>query len=106
MKYVISQMVRKQHTTINKTSSFDKTISIGVPQGSILAPIPFILFINDFHKAVESSTVHHFADDSNLLLNENSSKKLNKHTNRDLKLVVEWISKYRENKDCYFQIKK
>ena len=82
---------RKQHTTINRAKSFDKPISIGVPQGSILGPILFVLYINDFHKAVEFSSVHHFADDTNLLLNENSLKKLNKHINRDLKLVAQWI---------------
>ena len=61
---------RKQHTTINKTRSSDKLISNGVPQGWILGPILFILFINNFHKAVDLSTVHHFADDTNLLLTE------------------------------------
>ena len=81
----------KQHTTINKTRSSDKLISIGVSQGSILDPILFILFINDFHKAVDLSTVHHFADDTNLLLIENSLKELNKYINRDLKFAVQWI---------------
>ena len=87
MEYVISQTNgsgRKQHTAINKTRSSDKRMSIGVPQGSILGPIFFILFINDFHKAVDFSTVPHFADDTNLLLTENLLKKLNKHINRDL----------------------
>ena len=97
---------RKQHTAINRAKSFDKPISIGVPQGSILGPILFILFINDLHKAVEFSSMHHFADDTNLLLTEKSLKKLNKHINRDLKLVVQWIPTCRKNKDCYFQIKK
>ena len=78
---------------ITYTRSSDKRISIGVPQGSILGPIFFILFINDFHKAVDFSTVHHFADDTNLLLTENSLKKLNRHINRDLKFVVQWIRK-------------
>ena len=78
---------RKQHTTINKAKSSDKPISIEVPQGSILSPILFILFINDFSKAVEFSIVHHFADDTNLLLTEN----LLKHINRDLKIVAQWI---------------
>ena len=61
--------------------------------------------------------MHHFPDDTNLLLTENSLKKVNKHINRDLKFVVQWIrankqekiqeiSKYRKNKDCHFQIKK
>ena len=81
-------------------------INTGVPQGWILGPILFILFIIDFHKAVDFSTVHHFADDTNLLLTENTIKKLNKHISRDLKFVVQWISKYRKNKDCHFQIKK
>ena len=71
--------------------SSDKRISIGVPQGSILAPILFILFINDFHKTVKFSTVHHVVDDTSLLPNENSLKKLNKRINRDLKLVAQWI---------------
>ena len=101
---------RKQHTTINKTRSSDKHISIGVPLGSILGPILFILFINDFHEAVDFSTAHYFADDTNLLLTENSLKKRNKHINRDLKFVVQWIQVnklyYRKSKDCYFQIKK
>ena len=35
--------------------------------------------------------MHHFADDTNLLLTENALKKLNKPINRDLKLVVQWI---------------
>ena len=35
--------------------------------------------------------MHHFVDNTNILLVEKSLKKLNKHTNRDLKLVVEWI---------------
>ena len=41
------------------------------------------------NKAVEFSTVHHFADDTNFLLSQNSLKKLTKHINRDLKLFVQ-----------------
>ena len=50
-----------------------------------------MLFINNLHKNIEFSTVHHFAEDTNMLLVEKSLKKLNKDINRDLKLVVEWI---------------
>ena len=51
----------------------------------------FILFINDLHKPVEVSPVHHFADDTNLILTDKPMKKINKHVNTDLKLVVQWI---------------
>ena len=37
------------------------------------------------------SSVHHSADDTNLILTDKSMKKINKHINGDLKLVVEWI---------------
>ena len=83
--------------------SSDKPVSIGVPRESLLGQILFILFINNFHKAVEFSTVYHFADGTDLLLTKKSFEKLNKHINRDLKLVIQWIranklSKYREKK--------
>ena len=42
------------------------------------------------HKA-EFSSIHLFADDTNLILTEKSMRKINKHINRELKLVVEWI---------------
>ena len=79
---------RKQYTTINKAKPSGKPICIGVFQGSILGPIFFILFINNSHRTVEFFTVYHFADETNLLLTEDALKKLNKHINGDLKLVV------------------
>ena len=63
----------------------------GIPQRSVLGPLLFILFINDLHRAVEFSSVHHFADATNLILNDKSMVNINKHINRDLQLVVEWV---------------
>ena len=80
-----------QFTSINKSESGERELKYGVPQGSVLGPLLFILFVNGLHKDIEFSTVHHFADGTNMLLVEKWLKKLNKHTNRDLKLVVEWI---------------
>ena len=42
-------------------------------------------------KAVEFSSIHHFDDDTNLLLIDKLLKKINKHINRDLKWTADWI---------------
>lgn len=82
---------RMQYVSIQSDTSRTEQIDYGVPQGSVLGPLLFIIFINDFHNAIRFSTVHHYADDTNLLLCNNSLKKINKHINHDLKLLTQWL---------------
>ena len=82
---------RKQFTSVQGSTSAEKPIKYGIRQGSVLGPPLFILLITDLHKAVEFSSVHHFPDDTNLLLIDKSLRKINKHINRDLKLTVDMI---------------
>ena len=60
-------------------------INWGVPQGSALGPLLFLLYINDMNQAIKFCKVHHFANDTNLVCLSNSIKKLNKQVNADLK---------------------
>ena len=86
---------RKQFVQVNNTSSKTNSVSDGVPQGSILGPLLFIIFINDLHRAIPNSTVHHFADNTNLLLSSKSLKKLKLNINHDLTCLCEWLRSYK-----------
>ena len=55
---------RMQFTTVNKRQFSKKYLKYGVLQGSVLCPLLFILFVNDLHKSVEFSSLHHFDDDT------------------------------------------
>ena len=81
-----------QHVSINDFDSNLTSINCGVPQGSVLGPLLFLLYINDLNQAIKFCRVHHFADDTNLLYLSNSIKKLNKLVNTDLKHLVNWLN--------------
>ena len=82
---------RRQFVSINGIVSDTIFMLLGVPQGSILGPLLFLIYINDFHQAVLFSNSRHFADDTNLLLTGNSLKKIQKKINIDLKLISKWL---------------
>jgi hypothetical protein len=82
---------RKQMVRLNQTISLPLNITCGVPQGSILGPLLFLIYINDMHRSIKYSIVHHFADDTNLLYSHKNPKVLRKHMNEDLKLLFNWL---------------
>ena len=69
---------RKQYVEINGAKSDSKFVSHGVPQGSVLGPLLFLLYVNDLHAAILYSIVNLFADDTMLFLSNNSLKSLAK----------------------------
>ena len=77
---------RQQHTAVNSCSSKNRYFNYGVPEGCVLDPLLYLIYISDPNRAIRYSDVYHFADDTNLLLCDKSFKKINKHINNDLKL--------------------
>ena len=82
---------RSQYVSINGVNSETEHVKFGVPQGSVLGPLLFLIYINDLHQCIRFSTTRHFADDTNLLLNNSSLKKLKKQLNIDLSQLSAWL---------------
>ena len=82
---------RKQFVTLENSKSKLCSVTCGVPQGSILGPLLFLIYINDMNCALKHSLVHHFADDTNLLYSDKKVKNLKKVMNNELKLLFEWL---------------
>ena len=75
---------RKQYVSINGFKSDEKVMNFGVPQGSVLGPLLFLIYINDIHIALKYCKTRLFADGTNSLLKSKSLEQLQKQLNLDL----------------------
>ena len=82
---------RKQHVSVLGFDSDNQAINHGVPQGSVLGPLLFLIYINDLHRSVKHSSMYHFADDTNLLSIGNNFNSLQSKLNKDLKCLYKWL---------------
>ena len=83
--------IRKQYVIINNTKSTLTNIKYGVPQGLVLRPLLFLIYISDLSQSTQHSTVFHFADDTAPFQSNSSLKALNRYINHDLHLLCDWL---------------
>ena len=83
---------RKQFVSIYGLASYLASVLYGVPQGSVLNPLLFLICIKESNQATKFCEVHHFADDRNLLHLSKSITKLNKYVNVDMKKLTNWLN--------------
>ena len=82
---------RQQFVKFNNTCSDYQTVKCGIPQGSILGPLLFLLYINDLPRVSKILMSFLFADDTNLFITGNDIQEIVRIINEELVNIVDWL---------------
>ena len=81
---------RSQYTLVNGFESPASIIKCGVPQGSVLGPILFLIYINDLYLAINQGLARLFADDTGIFVHSKNFGTLIDAAKRELSALCEW----------------
>ena len=87
---------RKQGVVLNRQFSTWKSVNAGVPQGSILGPLLFLIYINDLTEGL-SSNAKLFADDASLFSVIHDIQTSAKNLNKDFERISQWATQRKMN---------
>ena len=82
---------REQYVSINGTDSSRKPIEHGVPQGSILGPLLFVIYINDLPQISRLTKFILYADDANIIITGTSLQEITEELSRITPILVNWV---------------
>ena len=82
---------RRQFVVCNKRHSQLGNITAGVPQGSILGPLLFLLYVNDIHIISKQISCIQYADDTTIYVNGKQLSDVANMVNTELECINEWI---------------
>ena len=98
---------RKQRTKVNGLYSSWKDLKCGVPQGSILGPLLFNIFINDIFYFVDKAKIANYADDNSIYITTDNVESLLKLLEIETSAVLSWfkMNEMKSNDDkCYLMV--
>ena len=82
---------RQQYVVINGHISDSLPITCGVPQGSVLGPLLFLIYMNDLPNVSKVLQFYLFADDTSIYFDANELNHLQKVVNKELRKVRKWL---------------
>ena len=84
---------RSQITSVGDALSSATKMPVGVPQGSLLGPLLFLIYVNDLPDCHLASDIILYSDDTVVYYSSKSVSDLEHHINADLRTVSEWFSR-------------
>ena len=81
---------RSQRVVLDGVQSSSISVSSGVPQGTVLGPLMFLVYINDLPNCIKHSTVRLFADDC-IIYKDISSSKDTRLLQMDINSIAKWV---------------
>ena len=81
----------KQYVSIKNCTSSISNIALGVPQGKLLGPVLFILYINDMYRSSNQMRFVHFRDDTTVFASDSDINNVDASVNRKLVGFNNWL---------------
>merc|ERR1711874_762763 len=83
---------RKQLVKFKNIQSDKETVTSGVPQGSILGPVLFIIFTNNLTEYLHNYQISSYADDTQILISASSPKEMKQKIEEVMRIAQEWYT--------------
>ena len=84
-------MIEKKFCSLNGQHSKARDVTCGIPQGSCLGPLLFIIYLNDLEKCVKFSRASIHADDTSIKIAKDDVAKLVEDAHHELSNLSEWM---------------
>ena len=83
---------RHQRVTINGSFSTYKQLSLGVPQGSVLGPLFFNIYINDLLLSIQDTDICNYADDTTIYVCDSNLDNVIARLENDSSIIIQWFA--------------